>query len=85
MNVFAVLEKFIEDVKTKYQDNVIFSKSDELLIVSPVEGDIFEYMIAKAKETGFLLDVKQEDKQISGKVSIQVLKFPLCCGKVDFK
>jgi len=64
MNVFKVLEGLIEDTKQKFQDNVIFSTSNELLFVNPLGSNALEYIKDKAKEFGFWLDVRKDDQQI---------------------
>ena len=40
MNVFKVLENFVEDVKTKFRDSIMFNTSNELLLVAPLESNI---------------------------------------------
>ncbi|MBN1761885.1 MAG: hypothetical protein JW878_02230 [Methanomicrobia archaeon] len=65
MNVFKILEDFVDDIKTEFQDNVLFSTSNELRLVSPVGGDVFESIKKKAKEVGFWLDIRQDDKRIN--------------------
>lgn len=66
MNVFKILENFVGDIKTKFQDSVIFSTSNELLLVSPLESNVLEYIKGRTKEFGFWLDVNQENQLIRG-------------------
>lgn len=66
MNVFKVLENFTEDIKTKFQDSVMFSTSNELLLVAPLESNVLEYIKDRAVKIGFWLDIKQENQMIRG-------------------
>ncbi|HEC88519.1 MAG TPA: hypothetical protein ENI52_04290 [Thermoplasmata archaeon] len=66
MNVFKLMEEFIGDIKKRYPDNVMFSTSNELLILSPVESNLLEYMENRAEKFGFWLEIKSENQLIRG-------------------
>ena len=66
MNVFKLLEEFIKGVKEQFPDNVMFSTSSELLLVSPLESNLLEYVENRAEEFGFWLELKYEDQLIRG-------------------
>jgi len=75
MNVFKVLGDFVEELKDEFQDNVMFSTSDELLFVAPVNSNVLEQIKTRAKEVGFWLDIRQED-QLIGRLNLEEVRKP---------
>jgi hypothetical protein len=56
LNIFGALEDLTEEISTRYQDNLIFRTSDELLLVLPDEAQLSDIAMM-AHQKGFWVEV----------------------------
>jgi len=66
MNVFKVLEKVIENIKKELPDNIFFSTSNELLIVTSNVQEPLEKIRKNIEDLGFWMDVLYAETQVGG-------------------
>lgn len=66
MNVFKVLEKLIENLKKELPDNIFFSTSNELLIVTSNVQEPLEKIRKQIEDLEFWMDVAYAETQVGG-------------------
>ena len=69
MNVFVALNNSVNEIKNKFQDNVLFLSSNELFLIVPSEEDITSKISTILVGYGFWMDVHGEETIKLGTIS----------------
>ena len=66
LNIFKVQERMIDDIKRNFPDNVFFSNSQEILIITPICGRILQEIKEEISNHGLWSHVTIAETQLSG-------------------